>query len=448
MPIVTSAGAVSTSADAVDPTDVCYIGGIAVKKSNGAMYVTSGLTTAQLAALSANGSLPAKTSVGTRILTPVHQGGFAQAGANYTWGLHVALPNEFVALRLVLGNGLAVPVTGVTACASSGATAADHVNNSGTWTNATFAGASSITLPAGSSADPSITLSDWIYLPSVSYSSGNAKSMAYVRCMTPLANANAPLMGLGVSISGWANKADGMLWAWTFQSGDFVTTPAGMTSSADPSAAPIIGVQYLTKTGVVVSNAFFGDSEVGSYLATIPGDSWCSTATNAAGQKAVCANLGYTGQTTTAILTRAQRYIPLLKPSIAWFPVGSPNDGTPTASVVNTEYANLMTFVALCRANGCIPIGYTQLPRTTDATNTTSAYTSGQDDLRKTINNNLLASGLIVVDTAAVVSDTTALGTASKWLSASITVEGLHPNDAGNALLVVPTSATVVALSL
>lgn len=51
MPTVTQNGAVVSTADSVDPADVSYIGGIAVRSSDGAMHVTSGLTSDQLAAL-------------------------------------------------------------------------------------------------------------------------------------------------------------------------------------------------------------------------------------------------------------------------------------------------------------------------------------------------------------------------------------------------------------
>jgi hypothetical protein len=51
MPIVTQNGAVVSTADTVDAADVSYIGGIAVRASDGAMHVTSGLTSAQLDAL-------------------------------------------------------------------------------------------------------------------------------------------------------------------------------------------------------------------------------------------------------------------------------------------------------------------------------------------------------------------------------------------------------------
>ena len=51
MPFLTNNGAVTTTADAVDTNNVVYQAGVAVRKSDGAMYVTSGLTSAQLAAL-------------------------------------------------------------------------------------------------------------------------------------------------------------------------------------------------------------------------------------------------------------------------------------------------------------------------------------------------------------------------------------------------------------
>ena len=388
------------------------------------------------------GAQAARNFVGTRVITGTCQGGFGLGGANYTWSLETALPTDFVAARIILANNLLVAVTGVTACASVGGTAADRVNNAGTFVNATFAGSSTVTLPAATSAaDPTYTVSDWINIQSTPRVDGGALPLLYVRALTPLANTNAPLVGFGLGVSGWATKSDGHIWAWRFQSGDFVTTPSGMTASTDPSGSPIAGVQYLTKSGAILSVAGFGDSITSAYLATIPGDSWLHKAIVSYASGAAIGNFGWAGQTTAQYLARAQRCIPLFKPTHAFYAIHSPNDGTPTAAITAAQYARALQFVDLCRQNGTVPILWSGLPRTTDATNATSSYTNAQDDLRKQLNQALMAVGVEVVDMAAVMSDQNALGTASKWVSASATVEGLHPSDAGNSLMAAPALA-------
>ena len=390
------------------------------------------------------GPYSAKNFVGTRIMTATGQGGFAQSGANYTWSLACAVPAAFTAIRLILQNNLLVPVTGVTACASVGGTASDLTNNAGTFTNATFAGASSVSLAAAPVAgNPSLTVSDWIPITSTPRVDGGTLPLVYVRCMTPLANTNAPLNGMGVGVTGWATKSDGLIWAWRFQSGDFVTTPSGMTGSTDPSSSPIVGIQYLSAAGAILSVATFGDSITSAYLATIPGDSWGHRAVASYAKGTSYANAGWAGQSTAQILVRAQVYIPLLKPSHAFYPLFSPNDGTPTAAIITAAYMRSLQFVDLCRQNGVYPIVWSGLPRTTDATNTASSYTNGQDDLRKGLNNAFAAIGVEFCDMAAAMSDTTALGTASKWVSAAATVEGLHPSNSGNDLMAAKALATL-----
>lgn len=382
------------------------------------------------------GPQSARNFVGTRVLIGTGQGGFPQGGANYTWSLQTAIPTDFVAVRLIIGNNLTAAITGVTACASVGGTATDKTNNAGAFVNATFSGASSVTLPAATStADPTYTTSDWINLQSIARVDGGTLPLLYVRCMTPLANANAPLIGLGLAITGWSTKSDGNIWAWRFQSGDYVTTPAGMSGSSDPSGAPIAGVQYLSKTGAVISVAAFGDSITSAYLATVPADSWLHKAVTAYGNGASILNFGWSAQNSSQYLVRAQRCIPLLKPTHAFYSVYTANDGAVTAATTAVQYSRALQFVDLCRQNGTVPILLSGLPQTTSAANTTSSLTVGQDDLRKQLNQSLMNIGVEVVDMAAAMSDQNSTGTASKWVSALVSVDGLHPNDTGNDLM-------------
>ena len=374
-----------------------------------------------------------KNFVGTRVLTGGAQGGsYATSGQDFTWSLQVALPVDFVALRLVIGNPLTSAITGVTCAASTGGTLTDRTNNAGAWTSGTFSGASSITLPAGVTGNPSVTLSDWIPVQSVARLDGGSTRLAYVRILTPLANANIGLFGYAASTANWNSKADGYAWCPRFQAGDFVTTPSGMTASTDPSSLPIMGIQYISKTGVL-NYVAFGDSITNSAQTTVRGESWAYRAVRDAGY--TLGAFGWDGQTTAQILTRAQVTIPLLKPTHAFYPIFSPNDGTPTAATQTAQFSRALQFVELCRVNNCVPILWTGLPKTTDGTNTTSAWTAGQDDLRKALNSAFTSIGVEVVDMSGVLSDNAAMGTASKWLNTSILFDGTHPNDAGHELM-------------
>lgn len=391
-----------------------------------------------------------KNYVGTRIIAHEAQGTYSTAGSNVTWSLQCAVPDDFVALRIVIANHHTADITGVTCCASAGATASDRVNNAGTWTTGTFNnGSSTGTLPlAASTADPTITLSDWISVKSIARGDGGTYKLAYVRIMTPgAANATIPLHGFGSSMAGWRGKSDGMEWAWNIQTGDFVTTPSGMTGAADPSNCCIIGIQYLTKNGATISNAFFGDSITSGTGATIPGDNWGHRASTSYGIHASAANCGIAGQTMAQVLTRAKRYIPLLRPTHVWLPTFSPNGTAISAVVANQQQMQVMQVVDLCRQYGASIIFWSGCPRATSSANTASYYSNTDDDFRKKLALSLGAIGITLCDIAAVMSDTNALGTASKWTSSAATADGIHPSEAGYVTMAAAALATMNQLA-
>lgn len=391
-----------------------------------------------------------KNYVGTRLMAIEAQGTNATAGSDATWSLQCAVPDDFVAVRLIIANHHTADIVGVTCCASSGATATDRVNNSGTWTTGTFNnGSATGTLPlAASTADPTLTVSDWINVRSVARGDGGSYKLAYVRIMIPGAtNTVAPMHGFGSSMASWRGKADGMEWAWTIKTGDFVTTPSGMTSASDVQNCCIVGIQYLTKNGATISNAFFGDSITSGTGATIPGDNWGHRASTSYGIHAAAANCGIAGQTMLQVLTRAKRYIPLLKPTHVWLPTFSPNGTAISAVVANQQYMQIMQVVELCRQNGVSIIFWSGCPRATSSANSASYYSNTDDDFRKNLALSLGAIGVTLCDIAAVMSDTNVLGTASKWTSGAATADGIHPSEAGYATMATAALATMHQLA-
>lgn len=391
-----------------------------------------------------------KNYIGTRLMALEAQGTYATSGSNSTWSLQCAVPDDFVAVRVILANHHTADITGVTCCASSGGTATDRVNNAGTWTTGTFNnGSATGTLPlAASTADPTLTVSDWINVRSVARADGGSYKLAYVRIMVPgAANAAIPMHGFGSAMTAWRGKSDGMEWAWTIQTGDFVTTPSGMTGASDVHNCCIVGVQYLTKNGATISNAFFGDSITSGTGATIPGNNWGHRASTSYGIHAAAANCGIAGQTMLQVLTRAKRYIPLLKPTHVWLPTFSPN-GTPISAVVaNQQYMQIMQVVDLCRQYGATIIFWSGCPRATSSANTASYYSNSDDDFRKNLALSLGAIGVTLCDIAAVMSDTNVLGTASKWSSSAATADGIHPSEAGYVTMAAAALATMHQLA-
>jgi lysophospholipase L1-like esterase len=90
-----------------------------------------------------------------------------------------------------------------------------------------------------------------------------------------------------------------------------------------------------------------------------------------------------------------------------------------------------MQMVDLCRQNNSQIILWSGCPRATSSANSASYYSNSDDDLRKNLALSLGGIGIPVCDIAAAMSDTNALGTASKWSSGAATSDGLHPSDAG-----------------
>jgi lysophospholipase L1-like esterase len=391
-----------------------------------------------------------RNKVGARIPTHSSANTFATAGSNFTWSLALALPADVQAVQLVTYNGSASATTAVTGIASSGATKTELLNNAGVWKAATWAGASSHTIPAGSAFLPSVVLSDWITLiktGSYTATNGLQMTMFYARIMTPLANANVGIGGFSTTIPAWATISDDQIFAWRFQSGDFVTTPTGMTGSSDPSACPLIGLRYMTQTQTVVDVAFFGDSITEGFGCTPRGFAWphqTSVASMLNGQLMGANNLGLPGATTTQVLASANALLPIYKPQIAFFPMFSPNDSAaPAENTFETWLSNAGQFIYLCNRNGTLPVLWNGVPWTTDGTNTTAQFNLAQDALRQqaTIVGQTFGTQFCNFDPA--------LGNGAHpelWNSALLTSDGKHPNNAGNVLMIQPALAAIQTL--
>lgn len=373
---------------------------------------------------------------------------FAQSGNTYTWNLAVAIPADAIAVQLVAANAVTSDVTGVSGTVSIGGTKTELLNNAGAWTAATWAGASTVSLTAGTTDNPAFVLSDWVPItPSTTTftsSAGLALQMCYARIATPSANANVSLLGAAVASStGWVTSVDEQVMALRYQIGDFVATPTGMTGSSNPANAPIVGVRYITASKNCVQVMALGDSiEFGAGL-TPAGYAWGHIACNnlSADNKIYSfLNHGYSGQTTTKMLARARVVIPQFKPNIVILPAFSPNDGTPTQAIINTQLYNVRMMAQICLDNGALPIILEGFPKATNASNVASSYTAGQDALRTTLNT--------LHQDGAIVYVRHGLGNGASpelWGSASYTSDGIHPSDAGVAIIAAAVQAAIPA---
>ena len=372
---------------------------------------------------------------------------FAQSGNTYTWCLAVAIPADAIAVQLVAANAVTSAITGVSGAVSIGGTKTELLNNAGTWTAATWGSASTVSLTAGTTDTPAFTLSDWIPItPSVTTftgSEGLALQMCYARIATPSANANVSLLGCAVaSSSGWVTSVDEQVMALRYQIGDFVATPTGMTGSSNPANAPIVGVRYITASKNCVQVMALGDSiEFGAGLTPV-GYTWGHIACNNLSTDKIYSfiNHGYSGQTTTKMLARARVVIPQFRPNVVFLPAFSPNDGTPTQAIINTQIYNIRMMAQLCLDNGALPIILEGLPKTTNSSNVASSYTAGQDALRTALNA-MHASGAIVYVRHGLGNG----ASPELWGSASYTSDGTHPSDAGVAIITANVQAAISA---
>jgi lysophospholipase L1-like esterase len=385
--------------------------------------------------------------VGDRCCCLVNTPSWAQSATTYTWSLAAAIPADAIAVQIISINGQAYTPSNITGAVSVGATKTEQLNNAGAWTNATWSGASTVTMPAGTQANPTFTLSDWIPItPAASTfnsSAGLPLQMCYARIATPSTNTSVSLAGYTGSNTAWGTIADNNVRIALFQAGDFVASPSGMTGASDPQNAPIVGIRYMTATANVVNVMALGDSIEFGAGATIFGNSFGHIACNSLSKSNRIYsfnNQGYSGQSTAAILARAKVLIPQFKPQIVIFPAFSPNDGTPTQAIINAQLANIRQISDLCLRNGAMPIVLQGLPKTTDSTNTTSAFTAPQDAFRVALNA-LNASGAIVYVNHGLGNS----ASPELFGSSSYTSDGTHPSDVGNTLLSSPIQAAILA---
>jgi hypothetical protein len=133
-------------------------------------------------------------------------------------------------------------------------------------------------------------------------------------------------------------------------------------------------------------------------------------------------NLGFSGQTTTQYLAQfTKRIADGDRPHVAFYAPGSPNDGLPTAAVINAQRFNLAKFLLLCDQYQICPVLWTVIPR---------GYVAPNEAFRTAFNTEILSlstRGIAVVDFDAVMRDPVDPTINNPALRA----DGIHPNGAG-----------------
>ena len=366
-------------------------------------WLTADQASATQALVSGAGKLapfPRRSTVITRGMATFVNAGTANASPGWTSHIRVAADADFTHVRLLIPNLEAAAVTGCTAIVAATANSTSKITPTGTWATVTVAGSSTFTLPARVSAsEPSYTVSDWIRLDSIPRDDGGTLPLAMARLFIPVANATFSSTG-GINAGFDALYPDALSWQ-TRQQVDGVGTPANLTGTGEGTTVAFHSLQFRSS----VANATVlgvGDSITSGFAGTVQQDNWGWRAVNALralGNRVSWLNGGVNGQTSTQYLARGKSLAAATAPQIVTYSPFTPNDGTPNATTIATQWANTLDFLDWCSANRYVPVLTTPCPW--------DSLTLAQDDLRKGLRDRILAlrDRVDVIDFDAVLSN-------------------------------------------
>ncbi len=337
------------------------------------------------------------------------------------------------------------------------ATDADLLNSGGTWVSVIRHNMTAIPIAVapggGNSVRIAYTLPDFVPIKSLDRTDGGTKPLIAMRAYSNDTSATAlPCYGNGSSdtLSAWETRVNGM-WASRFFNGDGVSTPANFTggTSATPQIqSPIIGFQFLPR-GKVITVASIGDSIMegrGTYI----GEGYVLPALESiqseTGLPIAYLNSAWAGTTmmggTNGLYGYVARAFDLIRnehirPDVLVMSIASPNDEqtTLTDSGVQKMEMGLQAVVRECKRYGVALVLTTWLP-----TNF-AVYPRGNTDAKRyAYNAAALATYENVVDIASLFDG--GLDGNSQGIMIN-SLDGIHPNDTGNALAAVALKAAL-----
>jgi lysophospholipase L1-like esterase len=396
----------------------------------------------------------------------------AAAASDFTY--HTTLTVEYAAtrFRIALMNMNATTCTvGPAIISVSNAVGADLTfgvttgqgrvtPSTGTWVAITWAAASTVTLAARVSATvPSITWSDWIDIATIPRTDGGTLPVVMIRYLIPSSGStNAYNIGGIGQVHGQAvaSKANSGALASTWTkgrlnqvvrySGDGITTPANFQPTTDLGYCMVHGMEYASKRpgytllvngdsvaagAVDSSNGNFGNGVIWQAL-----NLFRSSYPNIPIEMA---NIGVSGSTSDTFVVRLNSYTTAAGHyDLAYFQVGSPNDGTPTQIVIDTGLRRFAQAVDVFKT--------AKVPYLTSSpcVNTALGWNAAADAFRLQQRTEILEypnSGVQAVDFE-VLSD----GATPARFAAAYTTDGTHPNEAGHAVLAVPMAAALARM--
>lgn len=414
---------------------------------------TDGGEVASLQALVSGYGKAGLGNIGTRMFCG-RIGLFTTSASGTTFHTLMALAAKFDAVRLILANASTGGTLTVSKCVVSvpSSMASDSlINNSGaTWSGVTFSGSASVTIAAApGTSRKSYAVSDWLYnIQSKDRVDGGTLPLLAMRAYVASASTVITALGLSsVNVTNWRNHPSGRIVVMRKHDGDAANTPANLVSTTDINQTIIAGVQYLAR-GKVLTVMAQGDSIMegqGTYMNEGYALPACLSVQASLGipvELAQCAASGTTGDT---FVYRTEDLIAAgVVPDVLLQALASPNGYTTTFTTAqrDTARALLPRLMSLGKANRLRMVLSTFTP------NDTKLW--GADDANRiALNSDVAAWPEVNICDASTALSGSVDGTGKTLLASGVSDDGLHPNDAGNALIVpLATAAIYSALAV
>lgn len=308
-------------------------------------------------------------------------------------------------------------------------------------TTSALPSATAVTLPSSGVVPVAIAgtrrsflLGNWTDLASVARTDGGTGALVCIDAYVST-NASITIMGNGTDpFTNWATRTN-RKWIMRYNDGDCVTTPANFTSTTNRSQSPIIGVQYLAR-GRVITVMGVGDSITdgrGTYLCEGFGVPACESVSSQTGTVFEWVNCGRPSESSSNFrYFLSDACAAGIVPDVVVISAGSPNNtgATIAAAEVAAGRFGMAHLLRTAKDYNVHPVIWTWPP-----INASVKAWGSSDALRTAYNAAVLQyADLDVMDFADVLEGAT-LGSGQIEFGSGLTTDGVHPNDAGNAVM-------------
>ncbi len=340
---------------------------------------------------------------------------------------------NFESTTVDVGGAFLAPSTSITSTTPTG-----------TSVPVTWDGASTVTLAARiASGRPSVVWSDWISIEGLPLSSNGNLYPCHLRVYVaagPLSVSGSHMVVTDFAPATANSVVDGRYILCYRKTGDFVTSnESGFTTPTATNLSPVLEMEYLHNAPVLTVMGI-GDSIMWGSGDTVVGASYAFHAINSASSPDMpiyWENYAVPSTTTSQFLTRLQDAIAAgRRPDVLAYSPFSPNDGTPSAAIIQAQKFRLAQVLDICRTYNIIPLLVTGI------CNTAAAWNAAADNFRKDFNAYLMSmagNGIFVADINRPVSN----GDTPARFNTTLSTDGTHQNNAGNAVMTAPFLASI-----